>query len=423
MRAAAQVVRLTAGESDSYHGSHHAKGLPNRFFSFFPRSLTPLPVRSSIAMMRWVLLAVLVVAISAAATLLVQNLPSSDVDSPEAAIASKSKDEGPPPVAVVEGDLTHHFKVMSLHTKGTHKWVIKNEGKGDLLLTGGKPSCSCTVLEPGEGKTKTVKPGDSFTVNIEWQGKSQGDFHKTAPILTNDPKRPQIVFDIQGSIQPPIVTVPGDPVIDMMTVSNDKDHEYFLVLLSPDRPETKVTKMSTSRPDMFELSQEPLGDAEKKQLKVEQGVKIKITTKPLAHLGPFNEEIVIRTDHPLQSEVRQLVTGRITGPITLVPETVRVNSINGSKGGSTGTTIWVVGQEKTNFEVEKAPRNLKVAIVPVDEKTKADASSRGQAYRMTISIRPGTPSGIISDPILLKTDNPMAKELTVPVYIQVLDET
>lgn len=374
-------------------------------------------------MMRWVLLAVLVVAISAGATLLVQNLPSSDPDSPGQRVANRTKDDGPPPAAVVDGDLLHTFKVMSLHTKGHHKWVIKNEGKGDLLLTGGHPSCSCTVLEPGEGKTKTVKPGDSFTVNVEWQGKAQGDFRKTAPILTNDPKHPEIVFKIEGSIQPPIMTLPGDPVIDMMSVSNDKEHDYYIVLWSPDRPETKVTKLSTARPDMFDLSQEPLGDTEKKQLKVENGVKIKITAKPVANLGPFNEEIVIRTDHPLQEEVRQLVTGRVTGPITLTPETVRLNNINGSKGGSTGTTIWVVGQNKTNFQVEKAPENLKVAIVPVDEKTKAAGASDGQAYRMTISVRPGTPSGIISDPILLKTDNPKAKELKVPVYIQVLDET
>ncbi len=68
----------------------------------------------------------------------------------------------------------------------------------------------------------------------------------------------------------------------------------------------------------------------------------------------------------------------------------------------------------------KKPDALKVAIAPVDEKIKENAAGRG--YRMTVTVKPGTPAGVIDTPIQLKTDHPKAAEVVVPVEIQVLGE-
>jgi hypothetical protein len=377
-------------------------------------------------MTRWLLLAVCVVAISAAATFFVVSSPT-DADRTRSTSPS-TLTEGPPPLAVLDQDLEYHFDVMPLGASDSHVWTIMNEGKGDLLLKRGSVSCSCTVPEdfPTEAQPpKTVKPGESYKFKVKWTPKSVESFHKTVQILTNDPKHEQLLFEINGSVTPPIVVSPEDPVLDMAQVENDHERDFHLLMYSPDRPKMKILSATTSRPDLLEMIEEQLDEQEQaylKQKKASGGHKFLVRVKPTSKLGVFHEELVVTTDHPLRPEVRQVVTGRIVGPVQVTPTSLRLNNINSAKGASVPATIMVVGQDQTHFEIEKTPKNVKVTIAPVDEKSKRPGAVKSRAYIMTVTVPPGTPPGIIQEPIVLKTDNPRAKELKVDVYFQVLGE-
>ena len=56
-------------------------------------------------------------------------------------------------------------------------------------------------------------------------------------------------------------------------------------------------------------------------------------------------------------------------------------------------------------------KKLDVAVAP-DEKSK-----RKGRYLVTVKVPPGTASGTVSGDIVLKTDNPKASELKIPVSI------
>jgi hypothetical protein len=373
-------------------------------------------------MTRWILLAVLVVAVSAAGTFFITSSPMADLE--RASASATQKPDGPLPAVVVAEDLTHHFTVMAVETSDSHVWTLKNEGQGDLVLKGGHASCTCTVPDLKEGETTVVKPGQAYKLRVEWKPKAAGRFQKTAQIFTNDPKHESLTFEIEGDVRPPIVMSPDLEVLDMMLVSNDKEHDYYLLFYSPDQPEMKILSATTTRPELLEVTEEPLDDQQKawlKQQKARGGHKLRIRAKPTSMLGLFNEELVVKTDHPGAPEFKKLVTGRIVGPVSVIPTTVKLN-VTSAKGATALATIMVVGQEHTNFDVEKKPENLKVAIAPVDEKSKAGGDVKSHAYRMTVTVPPGTPPGIIQEPIVLKTDNPKARELKVDVYIQVLGE-
>ncbi len=70
--------------------------------------------------------------------------------------------------------------------KPTHTFVVKNEGKGDLIVEGLKESCSCIEASIS---TTLIQPGGSADIKVpydttDYQGKDEKHFH----IYSNDPQ-------------------------------------------------------------------------------------------------------------------------------------------------------------------------------------------------------------------------------------------
>ena len=103
-------------------------------------------------MKRWLILAILVVALTAAGTVVLQTLPTDTPTPGEIDYPVPLATEGPKPKAVVDGELTHHFDTMAQETTGEKVWTITNEGPGDLLLKKGTSTCSCTIVELQGGR-------------------------------------------------------------------------------------------------------------------------------------------------------------------------------------------------------------------------------------------------------------------------------
>lgn len=379
-------------------------------------------------MIRWLGLAVLVVAISAAAAWITQSVTAvdtatGDIPFPSATIA-KQEIPGPAPTLILEEATTHQFGLMGQEEIGTKEYTIGNEGPGDLILTGTQPSCSCTVgnLKPGE--SVTVKPGEQFLLKIQWETRQfTGPYEKYASIETNDPRRPVITFTMKGEIQPDFIIMPEGGSIEARQVANDRPHEFSAILSCPTRPETAIVSMTSSKPELLQLSQRPLDEKELANLGLKKGaVRVGIQIQPTSQLGPFLEELVLQTDHPKRSELRLSIGGTLVGPISVVPSSIRMRDVYTNRGQQTSVILWVRGQETTTFEVAKKPDALELTIVPVEDKAKGE-NAVGRAYRMTVSVKPGTPPGVLDDPIILKTDHPNASELMIPVEIRILGES
>ncbi len=310
---------------------------------------------------------------------------------------------------------------MAQWTKGVRDWEIINKGEGDLILTGAEPSCSCTVLNLKPGTSHTLKPGETYPVKVEWETRgNKGSYEKSAKIYTNDPEHPELLFVVKGEVQPAVVMVPENGVIDAMGVSNDKSHEFHVAIGSPDRPEMKLTSLTVSRPDLLDVSSRPMTKEEMGSVNMNNGHLVTVTVKPSKRLGTFREGVVIKTDHPLKEEIQLTVNGKIIGPVSVIPEKIRMLGVPGAKGASETVTLWVRGQNQTEFTVAEKPENLKVAIAPADDSSETSDEVKGRAYHLTATVEPGTEPGVLSKPIVLKTDHPFAETVEVPLYIQVL---
>jgi hypothetical protein len=370
-------------------------------------------------MKRWIVLAVLVVAITTTATVAVQYLPADSTSPGEVAFPAAPVVKGPQPLAVVEGDTTYHFGMAAQELKLDHEWTIKNDGKADLVLTQIPPACSCTVAAFENGKdTITLKPGSGTQLHLTFETRNNnGPYRKTANVVTNDPAHPNLEFAGEGTVRPSLVLYPPETTINFLEISNDQDdHHADVALFSPDHPDFKIIQLISSRPDGVIVSHEPLTAEDCKALKIEQGQRININVLGTMPLGVFREEVLIKTDHPKQAELRLTVTGKLVGPISANPPRVRLVPVVRQRGATGELVMTVRGLRPTRFEVERKPEKLKVEVTPNDP-----TKNTGQ-YRLTVTVPPGLPPGSrIMEEIVLKTDHPKAGLVKIPVDVAIED--
>jgi Protein of unknown function (DUF1573) len=363
-------------------------------------------------MIRWTILAVVVVIMVAGATFVSLNATIMETT----ALPAAPPPTGPQPKIEVSEPLTYEFGTMAQLSHGEHTWEIKNVGDADLIIWLDGTTCSCTSgkLKAPDGQEKpklAIKPNDSTKLPVEWNTKTFHDgYNQGITLGTNDPARPSLAIGVKGTVHPPVIVIPNEMIM-FGSVSNEEKHSTAIAAFSMDRPQTKVTKLTTSRPDFLVARTEPLTANECEQLKVKSGHRIFVEMKPGMPLGRFHEELAIETDHPLKPEIKMSMGGNVTGPITVIPERLRMPSVSSAKGATRAMTLLVQGATPTKFEVAYHPEKLDVKIAPDETPTQ-----KGR-YKMTVTIPQGTSAGPIDGDIILKTDNPKAVEMKIPVSI------
>lgn len=381
-------------------------------------------------MLRWFLIAILAAGITMAAIIAPQILSrSNNRATDDLMFPTKTADRsGPLPVATVDHEPTHAFEPMPQNAEGTHAWKITNTGKTDLELTKGPSTCSCTIANFKNEESKYVlKPGESTEIELKWETRNNnGEFKKSASVLTNDPYKPSIDFIVQGIVRPAVMVMPIDQVVNFNNVSNDQPNSTNVSVFSSDYPELKVTKISSTKPEYIETTVVPLSEEERSQfqqvLKQTEpffGYKVGITLKPGMPVGLFSEEVSITTDHPnpKQGPLKIMISGKMTGPIGCFPEVLRMSQVQADTGGSMQAALVVRDKKPVRFEVVSAPNPVKVTIVSADQGKNGESTGR---YRLTAEIPAGSKPGAVEGAIVVKTDHPNAKEMSIPIQAIVL---
>src|SRR5207248_732485 len=154
-----------------------------------------------------------------------------------------------------------------------------------------------------------------------------------ATILTNDPEHPQIRLVVEGVIRPAILVLPTS-AIDFLHASNETSHRAQIALVTFDKPDLKILSATSSDPELIAATIEPLSADDLKAMPFardetpERGYRVNVELKPATTLGTFREEVLVRTDHPLQPEIQLIVVGTLTGPISVVPEEIRLSEVS-----------------------------------------------------------------------------------------------
>jgi hypothetical protein len=372
-------------------------------------------------MMRWIVLVVLLVGLSAAGTVAVQLWHSGDSDQPEVPHIPVALARGPRPRAVLDGNPVYEFGTLPQRTTGKHTWTVHNTGEADLELTMLSSTCSCTLAKFKNGSKAIVPPGKSDTIDLEFETReNNGEYLKGAEIGTNDPALESFSLRVKGMVYPAVITYPPEAVVNFGQITNESDDNLArIAVYSLDRPETKVVKITSANPnitgEVLELTPEELKTLPNQGQNVKRAMKVNLKVKAGMPLGLFREEAVIVTDHPKQPEVRVSLNGRMNGPIKAMPSNVMMHDVYTKAGAAGEIRVLVANRRPTKFKVVKKPEALDVEIVP------SDADKQPGNYRLIVKVPPATSPQRFEGEIVLETDHPKAAEVIIPVSVWVLN--
>jgi len=207
--------------------------------------------------------------------------------------------------------------------------------------------------------------------------------------------------------------MPGE-MVDLRSVDVQDSKGVDVAVYSEDRPDMKITKILTSKPGLLVAEATPMTPEELERAQLKGGQRIHINVRPGFPIGTMREEVVVETDHPQRPEVKLTVVGSVAGPISVLPERVRLVNVKSSEGASKEITLLVRGGKTANFEIVHKPEHIVVAVEAADA-----AGDRKGRYLVKVDVPKGTTPGYIEDTIVIKSDFPDVGELKIPVNILV----
>ena len=101
------------------------------------------------------------------------------------------------PVATFE-PTTFDFGDMKQGEKKSHTFMLKNDGKTNLVIRNVRSSCGCTAVAPSKS---TIEPGETAPINVTFDSRGKrGRQSKSITVITNDPKNPTTTLRISSNV-------------------------------------------------------------------------------------------------------------------------------------------------------------------------------------------------------------------------------
>ncbi|HBX51668.1 MAG: hypothetical protein A2W98_05765 [Bacteroidetes bacterium GWF2_33_38] len=93
------------------------------------------------------------------------------------------------------------FGTIKQGESASHDFVLKNEGKSNLIIRKTKASCGCTAIAP---ENNVIAPGESTKIKTTFNSAGKkGVQNKTITVITNDPENTTIILNVKGEVTVP----------------------------------------------------------------------------------------------------------------------------------------------------------------------------------------------------------------------------
>ncbi|MFM1902948.1 MAG: hypothetical protein RLZZ440_848 [Planctomycetota bacterium] len=342
-----------------------------------------------------------------------------------------------PRVEVAE--TTYAFGTVGTGETGSHRFEVRNAGGGPLTLRKGSSSCSCTVSDfdaestEGEEPRRVVPPGESSLVTVQWKGKPPGGpFRQQVTVLTDDPRRPEIVFVVEGTVLPSWKAVPSVIALPRLTASASEQAATTIFTFGEEAP--VVESLAIDHPQaaqFFSLASAPLSSAEvAAEPGATGGFRIEVTVHPGLPLGLLKQTLSARFRMPQPVTAELLFEGSVGGDLVLAGQgwdssrqALRLGTVSGRTGLKTRLFLTAKGPHRDAVRptvVETVPETLEVTV----GEAKPIGSGGVVRIPLEIVIPPGSRpvNHICSEQapagrIVLATGHPDTPTLSIPVCV------
>lgn len=351
-----------------------------------------------------------------------------------------SAPSGPAPHAET-AETRHAFGTLGTGGSGSHEFVVRNAGDGPLTLRKGTTSCTCTVsdfeaIEGGSADgTRVVPPGGETKIRVQWKGKPPGGpFRQQATILTDDPRRPEVVFTVEGTVVPTWKAVPDLLAVPRLSASSGERLTTDVFTYGTESP--AVTEVALDDPKFAQSVSFATAPLSAEEVAAETGAtggfRLTVDLKPGLPIGPLKRTVRVSFTmaEPLVAEIP--LEGTVGGDLVMAGpgwdssrQALLLGTVSGKAGLRTRVFLTAKGPHRNSVRPtvrEVVPEALQVTI--------GDGSpiGTGGAVRIPIDIviPPGSravnhlcsqqgPAGRI----VLATGHPDSPEFTIPVCVAV----
>jgi hypothetical protein len=338
-------------------------------------------------------------------------------------------------------ETTHVFGTIGAGQEGSHEFVIRNAGKSPLSITKGATSCSCTVSDfeasegAADGARKVVEPGGETKVRLKWRGKgSGGPFRQQATVFTNDPRRPEIAFVIEGTVVPTWKAFPESIVLSQLSAGAASRATARIFTFGTQPPEVgSLTLADPQAAQFFSLSTEPLSPSEiASETGATGGFMLAVDVKPGLPIGPLRHSIAMQLRIPEEVVAELPLEGSVVGDLALAGsawdssrQALLLGTVSGKVGSHAQFFLTAKGPHRASIKPvvrEVVPGSLQVDV------GEGKPVGSGGVIRVPISITipPGSPPAnhrcsqqAPAGRIVLDTGHPDSPTLSIPVCIAI----
>lgn len=302
-------------------------------------------------------------------------------------------EEGAYPKAVLNEEL-FNFGRMALGQKGTHEFIIKNEGDVPLQLAKGPVQCKCTISGL---KQETVPPGEEAVIELEYEPKSLGEFGQGAVIWTNDPELSEIHIRVEGTMVKDVEVVPSNGWT-LGAIGSVEPVKLEGGIYSSLDDSFEILSIETSS-EAVELNARPMTFEEREEFDALAGYKLTGFYHPPEDAGAVNEFVKVETSLENHPNFHFDVTGNRSGPVAIIGpgwtagnRTLDLGRFSTEKGKQHRLTFMIEAPEEPYEigEIKTVPSFVKVSLKA--EKNAPDAKRHRHTF--LLEVPPGTPKGL-----------------------------
>lgn len=280
------------------------------------------------------------------------------------------------PVAEFEA-VEFDFGVAYPNNKLVHQFVLKNAGNEPLEITDVRTSCGCTAAVVSN---KSIAAGATGAISVTMSTAVPGVMHKTATVVTNDPKHKETILDIRANVRDIWQWTPKS-TFQFRDVPFNTKVESELTLTNIESEPFSIVGYKVSRPE-FSVEHAQAGEDK-------ATVKVKFESNALKET--ITDQLEIRTDNPNQPIIRITMYAQVVGNIKYDRQRIYFGSI---KTGETITREMVahyMADGSDSFEIKSI--SSKDGMVSGEVIGKTDDGGVRMQFTFTAPAKPGYHNG------------------------------
>ena len=291
----------------------------------------------------------------------------------------------------------YDFGVVEPEDRPQHRFIFRNTGQADLVISEVNPSCGCTaVLLSAE----TIKPGEhgEIEVSLNPQGR-RGKQELTVAVHSNAKDQSVVNLTLQGRIKATVAVSPER--IFFSSVNNQESHEKRIRVLAPGDGTFRILRVETTSSfltaEVLPLNSDGL-----------VAYEVKVLLYSDAPVGQFKETLVIHSNDAHRPRLDVSIEGNVLGPIAVSPEHLFFGFVSPGEVTQREILLTKAGEATLQvLEVGHQSQFVSAKIVPIDT---------GRKVEVHVQLSPNTPSGPFRDMLEIYTNNADQSVIQVPLH-------